>query len=463
MKKKTISALIIPAMVLSMSVMAIAGETETNATTAISPTDADPQAKADEINKLENEAAKTEDKIKSKAEHVDKIQQEAEKTHREKEQLEKEAALKEKEAAVARQEAAALKKEAQVTRDPEVAKKAKQLEKEARQIEKESDIYKKKLGVAEVKAKLAEEKLAVSQTAVEALKKELEVLQYAKAAKRGILYNILTSLGIILAGVAAFLFLKLIVWIVGFFIERKRKGVLVARELNLRIKTVNKTVYWLGTVIIGISVVYFILATFGVSVAPLLAGAGIVGLAFGFGGQYLIRDVINGFFIVLEGQYRIDDVVKIGEFGGLVEDMNLRITTLRDLEGRVIIIPNGEIKTVVNYTKEYAQALLDVRVAYKENVDSVIEVIKEVGKSMRIDDHYAFMILNDLEMLGVDDFSESAVVVRFRIKTLPIKQWEVAREFRRRLKKRFDELGIEMPFPHRTIYWGNEPTKVKKQ
>jgi len=188
--------------------------------------------------------------------------------------------------------------------------------------------------------------------------------------------------------------------------------------------------------------------------APLLAGAGIVGLAFGFGGQYLIRDLINGLFILIEGQYRVNDVVKINEYGGLVEDINLRITTLRDLEGRVIIIPNGEIKTVVNFTRDYAQALFDIGVAYKENVDQVIQVIKEVGSQMRADTHFGKLILADLEMFGVDDFGDSQVTIKFRIKTLPIKQWEVSREFKRRLKNRFDELGIEIPFPHRTLYWG---------
>ncbi|MFC1480554.1 mechanosensitive ion channel family protein [Candidatus Omnitrophota bacterium] len=197
-----------------------------------------------------------------------------------------------------------------------------------------------------------------------------------------------------------------------------------------------------------------VLENHGFNVAPLLAGAGIIGLAFGFGGQYLIRDLINGLFILIEGQYRINDVVKIGEYGGLVEDINLRITTLRDLGGRVIIIPNGEIKTVVNYTREYAQALFDVGVAYKESVDKVMDVIKEVGNEMRKDPYFGRLILDDLEMFGVDEFSDSAVIIKFRVKTLPIKQWEVMREFRRRLKNRFDELGIEIPFPHRTLYWG---------
>jgi small conductance mechanosensitive channel len=211
---------------------------------------------------------------------------------------------------------------------------------------------------------------------------------------------------------------------------------------------------WLGSIFIVGFGLYELLESFGIDVAPLLAGAGIVGLAFGFGGQYLIRDLINGIFILLEGQFRVNDVVKIGELGGLVESMNLRATQLRDLEGRVIYIPNGEIKTVINFTKGYSQALLDIGVAYKENVDEVMKVMKEVAKGMRQDPYFSKLILDDMEMLGVDAFMDSAVVIKCRMKTLPIKQWEVAREYRRRLKNRFDELGIEIPFPHRRLYWG---------
>jgi small conductance mechanosensitive channel len=198
------------------------------------------------------------------------------------------------------------------------------------------------------------------------------------------------------------------------------------------------------------------LENFGINVAPLLAGAGIVGLALGFGGQYLIRDLINGIFILFEGQFRVNDVVKIGDLGGLVESMNLRVTQLRDLEGRVIYIPNGEIKTVINFTKGYSQALLDIGVAYKENVDDVMRVMKDVSKGMRQDPYFGKLILEDMEMLGVDAFTDSAVIIKCRMKTLPIKQWEVAREYRRRLKNKFDELGIEIPFPHRTLYWGTK-------
>lgn len=228
-------------------------------------------------------------------------------------------------------------------------------------------------------------------------------------------------------------------------------------ESVLRLKTIIKLFHWLGSLAVFFSMTYMVLKQFDVDVSPLIAGAGIAGLAFGFGGQYLIRDIINGMFILIEGQIRVNDVIKVGEFSGLVEDVNLRMTTLRDMEGKVIYIPNGEIKTVQNFTKDFSRAVLNIGVAYKENVDHVMEVIKEIGVEMRKDEKFGKLITDDLEMLGVDDFAESQVTIKFRIQTLPIKQWEVAREFRRRIKNKFDELGIEIPFPHRTLYLGAGP------
>ncbi len=241
-----------------------------------------------------------------------------------------------------------------------------------------------------------------------------------------------------------------------------RKETLREDDVILRLKTFSHVLKWIGSLLIVAIGLYMLLENFGIDVAPLLAGAGIVGLALGFGGQYLIRDLINGIFILFEGQFRVNDVVQIGELGGLVEAMNLRVTQLRDLEGRVIYIPNGEIKTVINFTKGYSQALLEIRIAYKEKVDDVMGVMKDIAKEMQQDAYFGKLILADMEMLGVDAFSDSAVIIKCRMKTLPIKQWEVAREYRRRLKNRFDALGIEIPFPHRTIYWGNQQTPTSR-
>lgn len=311
-----------------------------------------------------------------------------------------------------------------------------------------------KLSALEKKVQQAQQKAELAQ---EQLKEAQERMGAAATAKKdnmrtGLLESITRSLVVIIVGLVLLLLLK--IGVKKFEQAMTHKDVIRESETTLRIKTVAKLFKWIGTIAIVLTIFYVVAENHGLNVAPLIAGAGIAGIAFGFGGQYLIRDLINGLFILIEGQYRINDVVKIGEYGGLVEDINLRITTLRDLEGRVIVIPNGEVKTVVNYTREYAQALLDIGVAYKENVDHVMEVIKEIGKEMRSDKYFGKLILGDVEMLGVDDFADSQVTIKFRMMTLPIKQWEVARELRRRIKNRFDELGIEIPFPHRTVYWG---------
>ena len=156
--------------------------------------------------------------------------------------------------------------------------------------------------------------------------------------------------------------------------------------------------------------------------------------------------------ILLEQQYTINDVIRIGDISGMVERITLRMTVLRDLEGRVHFIPHGQISSTTNMTYGWSRAVFDVGVAYKENVDSVIGVIEELGHAMREDSEFGPLILEDLTMLGVDGFGDSAVVIKFFIKTLPLQQWAVKRELMRRIKRRFDQLGIEIPFPHRTVY-----------
>jgi small-conductance mechanosensitive channel len=426
-----------------------------NDTTGQKSTDAPmvSDANKNEAQKLKEMEAQTQEAIKEKEQEIETtVKKEVEQAIEEKETIEKEVSLKEQAVVIARQEAEALKKEAELTNDSGAVKKARQRTAEAEQLAKEAEVGKVKLETAKDKAQLAQEKITAQQAETERLKKLVSDLKRERAAKRSFLEKALEAVATIFIGIVLFFLLKFgLKKFEGLF---AKKDAIREDEIVLRMKTISKLFHWLGTIIILLIVVYMVLETFGFNVAPLLAGAGIIGLAFGFGGQYLIRDLINGLFILIEGQYRINDVVKIGEYGGLVEDINLRITTLRDLEGRVIIIPNGEVKTVVNYTKEYAQALFDIGVAYKENVDQVMDVIKQVGQEMRKDSYFSKLILGDLEMFGVDDFGDSQVTIKFRIKTLPIKQWEVSREFKRRLKNRFDELGIEIPFPHRTLYWG---------
>ena len=243
------------------------------------------------------------------------------------------------------------------------------------------------------------------------------------------------------------------------FEEKLSKG--QPRERKKRIKTLGRILMNTVTVVIGVILGLVLLKEFGVEIGPILAGAGIIGLAIGFGAQSLVKDLLSGLFILLENHFRVGDVIQTGAVAGLVESISLRVTTLRDLEGKVHIVPNGEIGVVSNMTKEWSRAVLDIGVAYKEDPDYVMEVIKQVGGEIMEDEEYQKLILEPVEILGVDAFRDSAVVIKAMVKTPPLKQWQVAREFRRRLKKAFDDRNIEIPFPHRTIYMGEAANKGK--
>jgi moderate conductance mechanosensitive channel len=204
-----------------------------------------------------------------------------------------------------------------------------------------------------------------------------------------------------------------------------------------------------------------ILDILGINTAPLIAGAGVAGLAISFGAQNLIRDFISGFFILLENQYRIGDVIRAAGVSGQVEDMNLRITVLRDLEGVAHFIPNGEIKVVSNLAKEWSRAVVNVGVAYKEDLDRVVSVLNTVGQELSRDPIFGQGILEPPQVLGVENFGESQVTLRIVTKTRPLKQWETARELRRRIKAAFDNEGIEVY--SRTSPEQNEPTGGAEQ
>jgi small conductance mechanosensitive channel len=233
----------------------------------------------------------------------------------------------------------------------------------------------------------------------------------------------------------------------------EQKGA-VPSEQEKRVKTLSGIISTTISVIIYTAALMMIITECGINIGPLLAGAGIAGLAIGFGAQSLVKDVISGFFLIMEDQIRVGDVANIAGIGGLVEAINLRTTRLRDLEGKVHIIPNGSIEVATNFTKDWSRALIEIGVAYKENVDNVISVLQGIGEEMRNDSAFKEVILEPMTVLGLDSFGDSSINIRLYFKTLPIKQWEVAREFRKRVKKVFDEKGIEIPFPHRTIYMG---------
>ena len=227
-----------------------------------------------------------------------------------------------------------------------------------------------------------------------------------------------------------------------------------AIEASKRANTIGTIINSFALVAILTIAIMLVLAELGIDVTPLLAGAGIVGLAVGFGAQNLVRDVISGLFLILEDQIRVGDVARINGTGGLVQAINLRTTVLRDLEGIVHIFPNGTIAQVSNLTKEWSRYVIDVGVAYKENVDRVMAVLKQIGAELQADPEFGPLILAPLEILGVDDFAASQVTIKIMIKTLPLKQWIVGRELRRRIKNTFDAHGIEIPFPHLSVYFG---------
>jgi small-conductance mechanosensitive channel len=241
-------------------------------------------------------------------------------------------------------------------------------------------------------------------------------------------------------------------------IRKSKKKFVKADRIDIegqkRTETLSRILENTLRVVVMIAALLMVLKEIGIDIGPLLAGAGIIGLAVGFGAQSLVKDIISGFFILLENQMNVGDVVSIAGELGLVEAIKLRVTILRDLEGKVHVVPNGEISVLTNLTKEYSRALLDIGVAYKEDVDHVVGILKETGTGMQQDDEFGPMILEPLEVLGLDSFGDSSVNIKVLFKTLPGKQWPVSREFRRRVKKVFDERGIEIPFPHVTLYLG---------
>jgi moderate conductance mechanosensitive channel len=231
-------------------------------------------------------------------------------------------------------------------------------------------------------------------------------------------------------------------------------------EAEKRVSTLGRicrSVLYVVTITIAAMMV---LDRIGLDIKPFLAGAGIVGLAVGFGAQNLVKDIISGLFFIIENRIRVGDVAILNGTGGLVEQVNLRTTVLRGLDGTIHVFPNGSINSLSNMTHEFSYYLFDVGVAYKEDTDRVTAVLKEIGDEILQDDAYKGFILEPLEILGVDQFADSAVIIKARIKTAPIKQWLVGREMNRRIKKRFDEEGIEIPFPHRTFYFGDASKSI---
>ena len=213
----------------------------------------------------------------------------------------------------------------------------------------------------------------------------------------------------------------------------------------------------LWTIVVGL--VWFVavlttLGQIGVNVTPVLAGAGIVGLAIGFGAQNLVKDLVSGFFLILENQVRVGDVAVINGIGGLVEAISFRTIVLRDEAAVVHVFPNGSVNTLANMTKDWSAYVISVNVAFKEDPDRVVDVMRRVGEEMFAEPNYRAAMLEPIEIFGVDGFTDSAVTIKGRLKTLPLQQFTIGREYRRRLKKAFDAAGIEMPSPQRVVRTG---------
>jgi small-conductance mechanosensitive channel len=272
--------------------------------------------------------------------------------------------------------------------------------------------------------------------------------------------------GIVIMVIALIIMLR----VAQFFVSRMKRILIKRAEKDEKIDTseAEKRINTLTSIVLGAVRICFytvfiimLLSKFGIDIGPLLAGAGILGLAIGFGAQELVRDYISGFFMLLENQVRAGDVAIINGTGGLVEKIELRTISLRDFSGTVHIFQNGKISSLSNMTKDWSAMVFDIGVAYKENVDQVIEIMKQVGDDLRNDENFGPNILEPIEVFGLDKFNDSALVIKARLKTKPIQQWTIGREYRRRLKIAFDAQNIEIPFPHTTVYWGKEIEPLK--
>lgn len=257
---------------------------------------------------------------------------------------------------------------------------------------------------------------------------------------------------ILIGGTTAYLALR----IVRRRVSQMGAGGATLDEGLQRRKTLASVITTAGLIAIVSITFMMVLHEVGIALGPLLATAGVASLAIGFGAQTLVKDVISGFFILLEDQYSIGDAVEAGGVSGVVEEVHLRTTILRDVHGTVHVVPNGEIRVLSNKTKEWSRAVLEIGISYGEDLDRVIGVLENIASEVTSDPVVGPLLLETPTVPGVEAFGDSAVVIRIMAKTVPLKQWDVARELRRRIKQRFDQEGIEIPFPQRTVWHRQE-------
>ncbi len=247
------------------------------------------------------------------------------------------------------------------------------------------------------------------------------------------------------------IFLKLVHMTINFVVK-KITNKISDREQAKQINTIILTLKSIMDIVVGAIFIMELLTKLGIDIRPILTAAGVVGVAVGFGAKRFVEDIISGMLLILEGQIRVGDIIEIGGRMGTVEKLNLKMVTLRDIDGKVYYIRNGMVDVVTNYTRKYAYAINEIGVAYKENIDNVIKVVADIAKNELKTGAYGKYLRGNLEVLGVISFGDSAVNLKFRMKVDPVQQWAVAREFNRLIKNKFDELGIEIPFPQRTLH-----------
>lgn len=253
--------------------------------------------------------------------------------------------------------------------------------------------------------------------------------------------------------VIAWVALRVLRRVLRLFGERLKARSADVEEVK-RIDTLTRAFRSIAQIVVLVVAFMLILSALGISIAPILATAGVAGIAVGFAAQSLVKDYFAGIIMLLENQIRVGDIVDIGGTGGVVEQVTLRFVRLRDYDGNVIFVPNGNVTNVVNKSLLFAYAVMDVGVAYRENVDEALAVMRDTAEALRADDAFRARILEPAEVVGVDRWADSAVILRLRMKVGPGEQWAVRREYLRRLKQAFDERGIEIPFPHLTVYAG---------
>lgn len=255
------------------------------------------------------------------------------------------------------------------------------------------------------------------------------------------------------------IFFYLLIKLCNFIIDKFAAKIIEKRddfEYKKQLITLKSIVKSIVDTIIGIFAIMFILNALGIDIRPILTAAGVLGVAVGFGAKRFFEDIITGLSLILEGQIRVGDYIEVSGHEGVVEKIDIKLIKLRDLKGRVHYIRNGMVDTVVNYTREFSYYVFDLGVSYNEDIEKVINVLKEIDENFRKHSELSRYIIEPLEILGLDKFDDSAVIVKARVKTTPIKQWEVGRAYNKAIKKRFDEFGIEFPFPQTTVHLLNE-------